>query len=519
MRKDILAIFNEIELHKMSIQTENNKRIAKNTLMLYIRMFLVMGVNLYTSRIILNALGINDYGIYNVVGGIVSLFSIISGSLSSAISRFITFELGTGDITRLKRIFATSISIQLFISFVVLLICGTLGFWFLNNRMNIDPERMVAANWVLLFSLFTFVINLLSVPYNAAIVAHEKMSAFAYISVIEVLLRLGVAYLILIFNSDRLILYAGMIMGISVIIRILYGIYCSRKFDECRCKPNYDRAIFKEMSGFAGWNFIGTSSSVIRDQGNNIVLNLFFGTVVNAAYGIGMQVGYAINSFSQNFMTAINPQITKSYATKEWSYLNNLIIRGSRFSYYLLWIVSSFVLLNTDQILFLWLGEVPEYTVRFVQLFIIFVLSESFSQPLITSILATGDIRNYQIVVGGFKLLNLPLSYLFLRLGFSPYVISQGMLFLRFLFLKEKIKMSATMFVIKVYINILKVSTTSIVIAYLSIKYLPSTFLWLFPKGIIVTFITGLSIFFLGCSSSERSFILKHIRIIKNRII
>lgn len=495
--------------------SENNKRIAKNTLVLYIRMFLVMGVNLYTSRIILNALGVHDYGIYNVVGGVVSLFTIISGSLSSAISRFITFELGKNNEEKLRRIFATSLCIQIFISLVVLALCCTAGFWFLNQKMNIAPDRMVAANWVLVFSILTFVVNLLSVPYNAAIVAHEKMTAYAYISIIEVGLKLAVAFLILAIPADRLTIYAGLVFAVAVIVRFIYTIYCNRNFKECKTGPRYDRAIFKEMSSFAGWNFIGTSSSVIRDQGNNIVLNLFFGTVVNATYGIGMQVSNAINSFSQNFMTAINPQITKSYATGDFCYLSVLVMRASRFSYFLLWIIASFVLLNTEQLLMLWLGEVPAYTATFTRLFIIFVLSESISQSLITAILATGNIRNYQIVVGGLKLFNLPLSYLFLKLGYSPYVtviiaiiISQGMLFLRFFFLKEKISLSASMFVRSVYVKVLAVSVMSITVSYYISLHLSDTFGGLVIKGILITLISCASAFFLGCTSRERSFLI-----------
>lgn len=499
--------------------TENNKRIAKNTLVLYVRMFLVMGVSLFTSRIILNALGVHDYGIYNVVGGIVSLFTIISGSLSSAISRFITFELGKNNEEKLRRIFATSLCIQIFISITVLVLCCTVGFWFLNQKMNIAPERMTAANWVLVFSILTFVINLISVPYNAAIVAHEKMTAYAYISIIEVALKLSVAFLILKIPADRLIIYAGLIFIVALIIRFIYTIYCNRNFNECKTGPKYDRAIFKEMSSFAGWNFIGSSSSVIRDQGNNIVLNLFFGTVVNAAYGIGMQVSNAINSFSQNFMTAINPQITKSYAIGDLQYLSALVMRGSRFSYFLLWIIASFVLLNTEQLLRLWLGNVPEYTVIFTRLFIIFVLSESISQSLITAILATGNIRNYQIVVGGLKLFNLPLSYLFLRLGYSPYVtviiaiiISQGMLFLRFIFLKERINLSAVLFIRSVYVRVLEVSAISIALSYYPTLYLPYSFGGLIIKGITIFLISGSSIFLLGCTSTERTFLLDRVK-------
>lgn len=509
----------------MSTSSEKNKTIAKNTLLLYIRMVLVMGVTLYTSRIVLNALGVHDYGIYNVVGGIVTLFSIVSGSLSSAISRFITYELGLGSPERIKKIFATSLSIQIVLSLIVLVLCSTVGFWFLNQKMNIEPQRLAAANWVLLFSILTFVVNLLSIPYNAVIVAHEKMAAFAYVSIVEVALKLGVAFLILSFSSERLVVYAALLFAVAVVIRLIYGVYCTRHFPECSTGPKYDKSIYKEMSGFAGWNFIGTSSSVIRDQGNNVVLNLLFGTVVNAAYGIGMQVSNAAYSFSQNFMTALNPQITKSYALGDFAYLSTLVLRGARFSFYLLWMIAVVILLNTDYLLSLWLGSVPDYTVRFVQLFTLFVVSESISQPLITAMLATGDIRNYQIVVGGLKLLNLPVSYLLLKMGYSPYVtvvvaivISQGMLFLRFIFLKSKIHMGAWIFFKKVYLNVLFVGAVSIVLAYVCTNGIAETFPGLVLKCGITIFVCIATVWLIGCTAVERAFIFNKIKSLKNRL-
>lgn len=488
-------------------------------------MILVMGVSLFTSRVILSSLGVDDYGIYHVVGGIVSLFSIISSSLSAAISRFMTFELGAGNLDKLKKIFATSVCIQLGIAVIIIMLCGTVGFWFLNHRMNIDPMRIPAANWVLLFSLLTFSINLISVPFNAAIIAHEHMNAFAYVGILEAGLKLGIAYLIMLASFDRLIFYAFLVFFVAVIIRIIYGIYCGRHFEECHSRPRYDSAIFREMAGFAGWNFIGSSASIIRDQGNNLILNLFFGTAVNAAYSLGMQVSNAVYSFSQNFMTALRPQITKSYAQGNTGYLMSLIFRGSRYSFYLLWMIAGIALLNTEYILELWLKNVPEYTVIFVQLFLLFVLSESISQPLITAQLATGDIKNYQICVGGLKLLNLPVSYVFLRLGFSPYVtllvsiaISIGMLMLRLYFLKGMIGLSVKEFILKVVLNVLSVGVVSFVLSYLLTQGIPESFLFFVTKSVITLLISALSIFFLGCTRDERAFILGKLRTAHSRV-
>ena len=358
----------------MSTSSENSKRIVKNTLLLYFRMLLTMVVGLYTSRVILRTLGVEDYGIYNVVGGVVAMFSVLSGSLSAAISRFITFELGRNDIEKLKRVFSSAVTIQIGLSLIIVLLAETVGLWFLNNKMVIPESRLVAANWVYQFSIFTFAINLISVPYNAAIIAHEKMSAFAYISILEVIGKLIVAFTIAIAPIDKLVYYGLLIMLIAVIIRMVYGHYCKRHFVECTYRFVIDKSLLQQMFGFAGWNFIGASSAVLRDQGGNVVINLFCGPTVNAAQGIAMQVSNAIQGFVSNFMTALKPQITKSYAVGDHSYMRSLIFQGARLSFYILLILSLPVIINAQYILSLWLGTIPEHTVTFVQLVLIFIL-------------------------------------------------------------------------------------------------------------------------------------------------
>ena len=311
----------------------NNKRIAKNTLLLYLRMLFLMAVSLYTSRVVLSALGVEDFGIYNVVGGVVTMFSMLSGSLSAAISRFITFELGKGNLPKLKRIFSSSVTIQIILSAIIILLIETVGVWFLNAKMVIPEVRVEAANWVLQFSAITFVINLISIPYNAAIIAHERMSAFAYISILEALGKLVIAYLITVSPIDRLVFYAILMCAVALMVRLTYGRYCKKHFEECTYHFVFDFALLKRMSGFAGWNFIGASSAVLRDQGGNLVINLFCGPAVNAARGIAFQVNAAINGFVVNFMTALNPQITKQYAMGNRDYMMNLIFKGARFSF------------------------------------------------------------------------------------------------------------------------------------------------------------------------------------------
>ena len=335
----------------MSNTTENNKRIAKNTLLLYFRMLFLMAVSLYTSRVVLNALGVEDFGIYNVVGGVVAMFSVLSGSLSTAISRFITYELGKGNKENLNKIFSSAVTIQFGLAGIIILLAETIGIWFLNIKMNIPEVRMEAANWVFQFSILTFAINLISVPYNASIIAHEKMSAFAYISILEAVGKLTIAYLITISPIDKLIFYAILMCAVALVVRLTYGNYCKRHFSECTYHFSWDKLLLKQMFGFAGWNFIGASSAILRDQGGNVVINLFCGPTVNAARGIAFQVNNAVNQFVTNFMTALNPQITKSYASGDKEYMMTLIFQGARLSFYMLFLLSLPILVNTHYIL------------------------------------------------------------------------------------------------------------------------------------------------------------------------
>lgn len=497
----------------MTDTAANNKRIAKNTLMLYFRMLFTMAVSLFTSRVVLNTLGVEDYGIYNVVGGVVSMFSIISGSLSAAISRFITVELAKGDADKLRKTFSASVTIQLLLSLIIVVLIESIGVWFLNAKMVIPAERMDAANWVLQFSIVTFVINLISVPYNATIIAHEKMSAFAYISILEVVCKLVIVYLLKISPIDRLVFYAILICAVSVIIRLVYGYYCNRHFAECKFSFRFDKDLLKRMFSFAGWNFIGASSAVLRDQGGNIIINLFGGPAVNAARGIAMQVNHAIVGFSNNFMTALNPQITKSYASGEQDYMMKLIFRGARFSFYMLLFLSLPVLANTHYILSLWLGMVPVHSVLFVQLALIFAMSEAVSSPLVTAMLATGKIRNYQIVVGGLQMLNLPISYVLLRIGCIPETVmmvaiglSQCCLAARLVMLRTMIGLSAKKYLREVYLNVILVTTAAAVLPILVSVVLEESFLN-FVIIVLISLITAaISIFYIGFNNNERDF-------------
>lgn len=511
--------------NKMSNTTENNKRIAKNTLLLYFRMLFLMAVSLYTSRIVLNALGVEDFGIYNVVGGVVTMFSVLSGSLSAAISRFITYEIGKGNQDKLNKIFSSAVTIQLGLAGIIILLAETIGIWFLNIKMNIPELRMEAANWVFQFSILTFAINLISVPYNACIIAHEKMSAFAYISILEAVGKLAIAYLIVVSPMDKLIFYAILMCIVALIVRFTYGNYCKRHFSECTYHFIWDKQLLKQMFGFAGWNFIGAASAVLRDQGGNVVINLFCGPTVNAARGIAFQVNTAVNQFVTNFMTALNPQITKSYAAGNKEYMMTLIFQGARLSFYMLLLLSLPILINTHYILGLWLKLVPDHAVFFVQLVLIFAMSESISQPLITAMLATGKIRNYQIIVGGLQMMNLPISYLLLRLGFFPEIviivaicISQCCLAARLVLLRGMIGVSIRKYLQKVYFNILTVSAIAIVLPLISTQYIDETFIGFIIVSLIAVVCTIISIYFIGCNRQERQFIHQKLDTIRTKI-
>jgi len=503
----------------MSNQTsDNNKRIAKNTLLLYFRMLFMMIVSLYTSRVILNALGVEDFGIYNVVGGVVAMFSVISGSLSAAISRFITYELGKGDQSKLNKIFSASVTIQLLLSLIIVVLIESVGVWFLNAKMTIPAERMTAANWVLQFSIVTFVINLISVPYNAAIIAHERMSAFAYISILEAVCKLTIAFLIMVSPMDKLIFYAILMCMVSVIVRFTYGHYCKKHFAECTYHFHWDADILKKMFGFAGWNFIGASSAVLRDQGGNIVINLFYGPTVNAARGIAIQVNSAIMGFVSNFMTVLNPQITKSYASGDREYMMTLIFQGARLSFYMLLLLSLPVLVNTHYILVLWLKLVPEHAVLFVQLILIFAMSESISNPLVTAMLATGKIRNYQIVVGGLQMMNLPISYVCLRFGCIPetvlvvaIAISQCCLAARLYMLRRMIGLSSIQYMKKVYFNVIAVALLSVMIPAILSMYMEESFLSFAILSLLAMACTIAVELYVGCNGKERAFVIEKV--------
>ncbi|PKR80303.1 hypothetical protein CW751_10655 [Brumimicrobium salinarum] len=410
-----------------------SKTIAKNTLFLYFRMFLVMGVTLYMSRIVLDQLGVTDYGIYSLVGGIVAMFGFLNSSMSSATQRYLSFDLGKKDEKRLQKTFSATLSIHIVIAILILLVAETLGLWYVNYKVVLPPDRLFAANVVYQFSVLTALVGIIQVPYDSLIIAYEKMNIYAYISLVEVGLKLGLVFLLVIYGGDKLIAYAIMMFLVSLIIRIAYQIYCRKNYAASKFKFEYDKTYFKELISYSGWNLFGGIASVSRSQGINIVLNLFFGTVVNAAYGLTLQVQSAVNQFVTNFQKAVNPQIIKTYSEGNLAQMHKLIIQSSKFSFLLMMLLVAPILFNTEFILNIWLKEPPEYTVVFVQLSLLGVLIDCISGPLIVAVQATGKIMRYQIIIGSLIILTLPLSVLWIYYGGDPKTVFYAILLINIL--------------------------------------------------------------------------------------
>ena len=496
----------------------NSKRIAKNTLLLYVRMLFLMLISLYTSRVILNSLGVEDYGIYNVVGGIVSMFSILSSSFSSSVSRFLTFELGKGCKERVSTIFSTSVIIQTLMALAIFVIAEIIGIWFLNNKMNIPADRLVAANWVMHCSILTFSINIISIPYNAAIIAHEKMDVFAYVSIVEAVLKLSVAYAITVSLYDKLIVYAILLLAIAVLIRLIYGLYCKKHFEECTFHFTIVKDQIKEMTGFAGWTLLGNAAYMFNTQGVNILINMFFGVTLNAARGIATQVEQAVMQFVNNFSTAINPQITKSYAEGNFEYMHTLVCRGAKYSYFLMLVFAVPIWIETEQILTLWLRIVPEYAVAFVRLTLLSSMCTVIGNTLVTSQLATGKVKKYQITVTIWGLWVFPLTWIAFKLGFSPvwaYIIYTFiyfvLIFIRIYLVKDLIKMSWQKYVNGVFCKCLVVTVAAISIPLLISMILDNSIIRFIGVLIIGCLTTFSSIFFIGLDKSEQIFFLNQI--------
>lgn len=494
--------------------TVNNKRIMTNTLALYVRMAFLMVVSLFTSRVILSVLGINDFGIYNIVGGVVAMFSSFSSMFSGAISRFLAFELGKKENQRLAAVFSTSVTIQIVIALIFLVVSEVIGLYFLNYKLVIPEGRMEAANWVLQCSIITFAVNLISIPYNAAIIAHEKMSTFAYISIFEVVLKLVIVYALYVSPIDKLISYSILLMLLSVVIRLIYGSYCGRHFEECRYVFTYDKVLLKDMSGFAGWNFLGSGAYILNTQGVNILINMFFGVVLNAARGIANQVDHAIFQFVHNFLTAIKPQIIKSIAEGNRSYMEDLVCRGAKFGYFLMLIFFVPLYVETPQILFIWLKIVPDYAIQFVRLAMIASIIDLLGATLTTSVIATGKVKEYYIVIGLFGFLVFPLTYVLFNMGCSPnssYYAFIGvyilLLYLKLRQAKKLLDFPISKYVKEVILKIVPITLLSVGSTLLISHCFESNIWRIIIVGFFSLIVNISSIYLYGLKTSERDFL------------
>lgn len=496
----------------MSENKSNNKRIAKNTLVLYIRMLITMAAGLYTSRVVLANLGVNDYGLYSVVGGVVVVLSFMNGAMASSTQRFLNVEMGKRNEDGLKKVFSNSIVIHLLTAVFVVILSETIGLWYLNYYMNIDQDRIEAANWVYQFSIVSLFVSIISVPYNATIIAHERMSAFAYVSIVEVILKLVIALMIAYSPIDKLVFYAFCIMLAGIAIRLVYGFYCRRNFCECvGVKYEIDSGLFRDMFSFSFWTIFGNLAFILHTQGIALVINLFFGTAVNAAQGIANQVNSVVKHFVQNFMTAIKPQVVKSYAGGDLNSMHNLILSGSRISFYLVLVFVIPLFLETPTLLSVWLKEVPVYTSSFVRLILLVTLFDSFNSLLNAAKGATGNIKIYMIVQTSISMLHLPISYVLFLVGFEPYwaMIVYCILVIilqvtRIVFVCKAVSLSISVFLQKVVLVCLMVLIVSASIPGVVYVNLTSGIVSMFLVSSLSLITTVLSVLYIGLTGYER---------------
>lgn len=478
-----------------------------------------MGVGIFTSRVIIDALGISDYGIYNVVGGFVSMFSILTGSLSVATSRFLTHALGTNDFEKLNRTFSTSINIHILLALFILVLSEVVGYWFLNNKLNIPIDRLDAANWVLQFSIISFVVNLINVPYTSSIISHERMGIYAYLSLFDVVIKLLIVYSLYVTTNDRLIVYSFLYLITNVIVQIIYWAYCKKQFDECKYKFTFDKSMLKEMSSFIGWAFWGNAIVILKDQGLTILINIFLGTLVNAAQGIANQVNSIVNRFVNNFMVAVNPQITKLYASGNTGEMNTLILRSTKLSAFLMLVLMTPIIVNIDCILTIWLVEVPAHTNNLISIILFYSLVDCFTGPLITGILASGKIKIYEIYLTIIYLLNFIVMYYLLVFNYGVESVYVSLVAFKAVILAIQLYLGKNIFSLstQTYMKeFLRYISPILILSFILIFFLKDIyihdFLYIIYKSMIVEILLLGAILFLGVSNNERNYILNLIK-------
>lgn len=502
----------------MSDTSANNKRIAKNTILLYIRTFITMAVGLYTSRVMLNALGVENYGINSVVGGIVSFSALITGTMAASSSRYLTYSLGEGVLEKLKNVFTTVANVQIIMGIIAVVVLEIVGVWFLNTAADIPEGRMYAANWVLQCSIVSTFVVLVTVPFNSLIIAHERMDVYAYMSIVEVTVKLSVCFLIRNYGGDRLILFSILWTCASLLTSVIYVLFCFRKFEEVKYQWRIDKKMLKEMAGYSGWNLLSNTTWMLNTQGVNMLINIFFGVAFNASRGIATTVNGAIQGFVSNFTTAFSPQITKSYAASNYEYCYSIVNKGAKYTWYLMFVFLVPVCIETDTLLHLWLVEVPPMVVLFVRLSMFESLALQASNTLLKLIQTTGYVKRYAINVTIFTSLVFPLTWICYKLG-SPIWVSYpifiiiyfSLIVFRFKALSFLTTYQWRTFITEVLIPCVKVSVLSLVVPLIMAYFWePSLlrFLILVPSSV---FSVILSIYIVGLSSKERFLIKEYI--------
>lgn len=511
-----------LKKNRMVQTSENNKRIAKNTLVLYIRMALIMLTSLYTSRILLQTLGFEDFGIYNVVAGIVVMFSFLNVSMSVSVQRFLSYALGQNDVEQFKKVFSVSIQIHIVIALLIAVLAEILGYRILN-MLTIPLSRVEAAHWIFHFSILSFMLSVCQAPFIASIMANEKMNIYAYVSVIEVFSKLLIIYVLQInLWDDKLELYGLLLLLVSFLIALIYISYCLLSFSECRCFRKGSKRLFLNILSFSSWNLLGAFGNIIVNQGMNILLNLFFGPLINAARGIAYQVNVALMTFAYNVQSAVNPQIIKLYAAEHRSEMLDLSFRACRYCFYLLLLLSLPIFYYSDLLLGIWLEDVPEYASIFCKLVIATSLIDAMAGPLSTTMQATGRIKYYQIIVSSILLLNIPISYMLLSIISNPtlpFIVCMAISFMaliaRVFFVKRTFVIERISFIKSVLYKVFPVLICVCLFGqmiYLCLKYVDITQLYSFLIFTIVTFICNVILILgIGTDRRERDFIKRKV--------
>ena len=499
----------------------NSTRIAKNTIFLYLRSFFVLLISLYTSRVILEILGVEDFGIYNVVGGIIGLLSFLNSSMASTYQRYFNFEMGRKNKTALTNLFKSSITVQLIYAIIIVILAETIGLWFLYTQMVIPTDRITAAEWVYQASILSFVLTVFQAPFTALIISNEKMNVFAIVSMLDAILKLVIVFLLPYTNSDKLIAYAILLALITLLDLLIYIVICKKQFSSCKITLNWNKENLKSLINFGGWGMIGSLAYTLKSQGINIILNMFFGPIVNAARGIAYQILYAVEMFATNFQTSFKPQLTKSYAEGNIDYMYKLYYSATKISFYMLWCISLPIIIETPMILGLWLGNnVPEYTVVFTRLILLTALVSAYANPTSAIAYATGNIKRFISWVSGLNLLIVPIGYLFLKLGYSPestMIISLIMTIMvqvvRLFVLKKLLYFSILDYIKRVCIPTFIVFILSPIIPYFIKQIISDSLI----GSLLLCIISAISVVILtwviGLNKEEKSIILSKIRI------